>query len=328
MVISRTPLRVSLVGGGSDLPWFSREHGGAVVTTAINKYVHVIVTPRFEHNLRVSYSKTEIVDNLAELEHDLVREALRLAGLRRKLEIVTLADVPAKGTGLGSSSAVVIGLLNALFAYQGVLKSSTELAEMAAHIEIDVLSAPIGRQDHYASAHGGLQFLRFGPDDRVQRHPVIAPDAVRRGLERNLLMFYTGQQRSASSILEEIRDTRKKGRQEDRHLAGLRDQAVELFGRLSRGGDPSYVGEHLHRSWQLKRELHPRVSSPEIDSWYSAARENGAIGGKLLGAGGGGFLLFYVPAERQTAVRQALTDLQELPFRFEPEGSRIVFVDQ
>src|SRR5262245_6729796 len=171
MVISKTPLRVSLAGGGSDLPWFANEHGGAVVSTAIDKFVHVIVTERFEDELRVSYTKTEIVERLEDVEHELVREALRAAGLRRRLEIVTIADVPG-GTGLGSSSAVTVGLLNALFAFQGILKSPERLAAEAAEIEIEVLGKPIGRQDHYASAFGGFQLLRFGPGAYVRRDPV------------------------------------------------------------------------------------------------------------------------------------------------------------
>lgn len=327
MVISRTPLRVSFVGGGSDLPYFARQHGGAVVSTTINKYVYVLVTERFEDSLRVSYSKTEIVDTVAQLEHDLAREALREVGLPRKVEIVTIADIPSRGTGLGSSSAVTIGLLNALFAYQGILKSQTELAEMAAHIEIDVLGSPIGRQDHYASAHGGLQFLRFGPGDRVERHPVITSQELRRSLERDLLMFYTGRARSAATILQDVHtELVADGSGHEERLGRMRDHALELFRHLGNGADPAFLGRQLHSNWHLKRELHPNVSSEEIDCWYERAMDNGALGGKLLGAGGGGFLLFYVPVERQSAVRRALHDLRELPFQFDSEGSRITYV--
>jgi Predicted kinase related to galactokinase and mevalonate kinase len=326
MLISRTPLRVSFVGGGSDLPAFSREHGGAVVSSTIDKYVYVILTERFEDGLRVGYSKTEIVNEAAELEHELVREALGATGLHQGLEIVTIADVPTRGTGLGSSSAVTIGLLNVLFAYQGLLKSPTELADAAARIEIDVLGKPIGRQDHYASAHGGFQFLRFGPGDRVDRHPIALPEASSSTLEQNLLMFYTGRQRPASDVLAEIgAEIKGEGPAPDR-LAQMRDFAYELFEQFRNGADPDFVGRQLHRNWELKRELHSSVSSPEIDAWYQRALEAGALGGKVLGAGGGGFLLLYADPSRQREVRAALQGQRELHFRFETQGSRIVYV--
>ena len=316
MVISRTPLRISFVGGGTDLPSFAREHGGAVVSTTIDKYVYVVVTERFENDLRIAYSRTEIRERLDDVEHELIREALRMAGLPRGIEIVTIADVPSHGTGLGSSSAVTVGALNALFAYQGILKSAAELAAMAAEIEIEVLGKPIGRQDQYATAFGGLQLLRFGPDP------------VARSLERNLMMFYTGRQRSASELLGAVGTTieRDGGAQED--LAHMRDLAIELFQHLGNGSSPDLVGEALHRNWELKRRLHPGIADSEIDRWYEAAREAGAMGGKLLGAGAGGFLLFYACPDDQPAVRRALRDLRELPFRFEREGSRISHVSQ
>jgi D-glycero-alpha-D-manno-heptose-7-phosphate kinase len=326
VLISQTPLRVSFVGGGSDLPAFSQEHGGAVVSSTIDKYVYVVLTERFEDDLRVGYSKTEIVNEASELEHELVREALNATGLHKGLEIVTIADVPSRGTGLGSSSALTIGLLNVLFAYQGVQKSPTELADAAAWIEIDVLGKPIGRQDHYASAHGGFQFLRFGPGDRVDRHPIALSEASASALEQNLLMFYTGLQRPASDVLAEIgAEIKREGTAPDR-LAQMRDFAVELFEQFRNGADPDFVGRQLHRNWELKRELHSTVSSPQIDAWYQSALEAGALGGKVLGAGGGGFLLLYADPSRQAGVRAALRGQRELQFRFETQGSRIVHV--
>jgi D-glycero-alpha-D-manno-heptose-7-phosphate kinase len=322
MVISRTPLRMSLVGGGSDLVPFAAEHGGAVLTTTIDKYIYVIVNERFEDDIRVSYSKTEIVPSVDELQHELVREALRTTGLPRKLEIVTIADVPSEGTGLGSSSAVTVGTLNALFAYQGVLKSARELASEACRIEIDVLGKPIGRQDQYATAIGGLQLLRFGPGDAVTSDPVVLTYEQRRTLGRNLLLFYTGRQRSATAVLHSIDPSDKDVAGE---LAALRDDALELYEELGRSDGIDVVGDFLDRNWQRKRRL-SSVTTPEIDGWYEAARDAGALGGKLLGAGGGGFLLFYVPAERQAAVRAALRDLRELPFELESRGSRIIQV--
>jgi D-glycero-alpha-D-manno-heptose-7-phosphate kinase len=323
MLISRTPLRVSFVGGGSDVTSFANEHGGAVVSTTIDKYVYVVVNQRFEETIRVSYSKTEIVSTVDELGHELAREALRAAGLSRGIEIVTIADVPSEGSGLGASSAVTVGLLNALFAYQGILKSPSELAEEAARIEIDVLGKPIGKQDQYAAAFGGLQFLEFGPGDEVRRQPLVLTEAQSRDLEGNLLMFYTGRH-SMAEPLAKLRAAAADERVLD-NLGRLRDAAHELFGALGSGAGPDVLGEALHRSWLMKRDL-PGVSDDEIDGWYETARAAGAIGGKLLGSGAGGFLLFYVPAGRQGAVRAALADLRELPVTLDSEGTRIIYV--
>jgi D-glycero-alpha-D-manno-heptose-7-phosphate kinase len=323
MVISRTPLRVSFVGGGSDLVSFSSKHGGAVVSTTIDKYIYVIVTERFENDIRVSYSKTEIVDSVSELKHELVREAMRLAGLPRGIEVLTIADVPARGTGLGSSSAVAVGVLNALYAYQGILKSPAELAAEASYIEIDVLKKPIGKQDQYATAFGGLQLLRFGPGDDVDRDPVVLPNAARREIERNLMLFYTGTQRSAAKVLTEI-DAASATKMTKRNLEQLRDLAYELFEELGKGNVDA-LGALLHKGWQRKREL-GGVTSARVDGWYDSALAAGAIGGKLLGAGGGGFMLFYVPRERHDAVRQALPGLREVPLSLDSTGSRIVHI--
>jgi D-glycero-alpha-D-manno-heptose-7-phosphate kinase len=327
MVISRTPLRVSFVGGGSDLPSFATEHGGAVVSTTIDKYVYVIVTERFEDDIRVSYSETEIVPNVAGLKHELVREALRTAGLPRKVEVVTIADVPSRGTGLGSSSAVTLGTLNALFAYQGILKSASELADEACRIEIDALGKPIGKQDQYACAFGGLQLLRFGPGESVRRDPLILPPATRRRLERNLLMFYTGRQRAASKVLKGMNETiASKNAKMRKTLTMMRDLALDLANQLGDGQEPDVLGHFLDENWELKRTLDEGVTSSKIDRWYRKARAAGALGGKLLGAGGGGFLLFYVPETHQAAVRSALSDLRELPIRLESDGARIVHI--
>jgi len=324
-VISRTPLRVSFVGGGSDLVSFSSKHGGAVVSTTIDKYVYVVVTERFEEDIRVSYSRTEIVPTVGKLRHDLVREALRLAGLPRKVEIVTIADVPSHGTGLGSSSAVTVGVLNALYAYQGILKSPAELAAEASHIEIEILGKPIGRQDQYATAYGGLQLLRFGPGQGVERDPLVLAPEARRHVERSLMLFYTGRQRSAAKVLGDI-DASSSTRQTKRSLERLRDLAYELYEEMGRGNADA-LGEYLHKGWEHKRRL-GGVTSPKLDGWYAAAREAGAVGGKLLGAGAGGFMLFYVPRERQDAVRKALAGLREVPMRLDSSGSRIVHVGQ
>jgi D-glycero-alpha-D-manno-heptose-7-phosphate kinase len=328
VVISRTPLRVSFVGGGSDLPAFSREHEGAVLSTAIDKYVYVIVSERFEDSLRVSYSQTEIVEELDELRHELVREALRMAGIRRKLEVVTIADVPSQGTGLGSSSAVTVGVLNVLFAYQGILMSAQELAMAACEIEIEILGRRIGRQDQYACAHGGTSLLRFGPGDAVRREPAVLTEQTLGRLQRSLLMFYTGHQRQATAVLDRIDAGIAAGVGLQEPLAQMRDCALSLHKRLAAGEDPDILGEHLHQNWELKRTLHEAVSTPEIDELYDQARQAGASGGKLLGAGAGGFLLLYAPRERQAAVRQVMSRLRELPIKIGAEGSSIVYVNR
>jgi D-glycero-alpha-D-manno-heptose-7-phosphate kinase len=326
MVISRTPLRISFVGGGSDLQSFASEHGGAVVSTTIDKYVYVIVTERFEGDIRVSYTQTEIVDKIDDLQHELVREALRYAGLPRKVEIVTIADVPSRGTGLGSSSAVTVGLLNALFAYQGILKSPEELAAAASDIEIDVLGKPIGKQDQYATAYGGLQLIRFGPGNVVRREPVVLSPESRRKLERSLMMFYTGQSREAAAVLERVGENVRSSAPAVESLGRMRDFALDLRSQLGHESDPDVLGDFLRENWELKRGLDSSVTNPDIDGWYEAGVAAGASGGKLLGAGGGGFLLFYASPERQDAVRKALPDLREMPFRFDSEGTRIIHI--
>lgn len=327
MIISKTPLRVSFVGGGTDLPDFCDEHGGAVVSTAIDKWIHVVVAPRFEGDLRISYSKTETVPTASDVEHELVREALRLTGLPRGLDVVTLADVPSQGTGLGSSSAVTVGLLNALHAYQGVFRSMTDLAEEASHIEIDILGKPIGRQDQYASAHGGFNFIEFMPGNGgVRVEPIVCPPQTLERLHRSLILFYTGRQRAASDVLSNQREAIVQGSVTST-LIGMRDLAHELRETLGRG-DVDGVGALLDRNWELKRSLVEGVSDEQVDGWYQQAREAGASGGKLLGAGAGGFLLIMASPERQAQVRAALAELREVPFHFAARGSQITLMER
>jgi D-glycero-alpha-D-manno-heptose-7-phosphate kinase len=326
LVISRTPLRISLVGGGSDLPSFCNLHGGAVVSTAVDKWIHVIVAPRFEGDLRISYSQTETVATAKDVQHELVREALRVTGLPRGLEILTLADVPSRGTGLGSSSAVTIGLLNALYGYQGVYKSPVELAEEAAQIEIEVLGKPIGKQDHYAAALGGFNFMEFLPGGGVRAEPLVCPPGTLERLHGSMLLFYTGRQRSAASVLRgqdrAIQDGTAVG-----PLTAIRDMAYELREALGRG-DADHAGHLVHRSWDLKRSLTPNVSNPEVDALYETARRNGASGGKLLGAGGGGFLLLVAEPERHAGIRAALEGVREVPLNFASRGTQITHLDR
>ncbi len=322
MIVSRTPLRVSFIGGGTDLPDFYEEHGGAVVSTSVDKWIHVIVATRFEGNVRVSYSKTEIVDCASDVEHDLVREAMRLAGVPRGVEIITLADVPSQGTGMGSSSTVTVGLLNALYAFQGLYKPPAVLAEEASQIEIEALGKPIGRQDQYAAALGGFNLIEFLPrGGGVRVEPVISSPDTFKGLQRSLLMFYTGRQRSADDVLGEQRVAIREGASVST-LKQLTALAYELRDRLS-ASDVDALGPLLHQSWELKKGLAGGVSDDSIDGFYSRALDAGATGGKILGAGGGGFLLLFTPVERQPAVRSALSSLREVPVRFSARGTHI-----
>lgn len=324
MIISRTPLRMSFVGGGSDLPAFYREHGGAVVSTAIDKYIYVTVNPKFDNGIRVSYSVTEEVEEVAAIKHALVREALKFLELDGGIEITTIADIPSRGTGLGSSSSFTVGLLNVLNAFRHRYVSSDQLGQDSCRIEIDICGEPIGKQDQYAAAFGGFNLIEFKPDDSVLVSPIICHPETLRALEAGIMVFYTGITRSASSLLrqqsQDLADSvdKRLGMQRMVELAYLlRDEMqrdnVEAFGQI------------LHENWELKKGMTAGVSSPDIDRWYAEARAAGALGGKLLGAGAGGFLMFYAPPERHEAIRKALPELREVPMGFEPLGSRIIF---
>ncbi|HEY6793307.1 MAG TPA: hypothetical protein VI248_01350 [Kineosporiaceae bacterium] len=321
MIITQTPLRVGLVGGGTDLPDYYREHGGRVLNAAIDKYVYVIVKQRFDDDLYVNYSKKEIVSRVEDVEHDLVREALHMTGVRGGLEITTLADIPSAGSGLGSSSSVTVGLLQALFAYQGVQVTAAELAERACTIEIERCRKPIGKQDQYAAAFGGICDLRFGPGDRVVSERVTLDQTTRRRLQEQLLLFFTGVTRSADTILAE-----QTAHLVDRlpQLHQLRDLAGEAVSGLLEG-DVDALGVALDKSWQAKRALASGVSTTAIDEAVEAALAAGATGAKVTGAGGGGFLLVVCPLANQGAVRDQLAHLRELPIAIEPMGSRVIF---
>ena len=328
MIISKTPLRVSFVGGGTDLADFCDEHGGAVVSSAIDKWIHVIVAPRFEGDLRVSYSKTEIVPTAGEVEHELVREALRLTGLPRGLDLVTLADVPSQGTGLGSSSAVTVGVLNALYAYQGVFRSPGDLAEEASQIEIDILGKPIGRQDQYASAYGGFNFIEFMPrGGGVRVEPIVCPPQTLERLHRSLMLFYTGRQRAASDVLSGQREAIVAGQRHRRHCSGCAISPTSCA-RRSAGGTSRASARCSIATGSSSARWSPALSDPRWTSGTSRRREAGASGGKLLGAGAGGFLLIMAPPEHQASVRTALADLREVPFHFAARGTQITLLER
>ncbi|WP_034273134.1 GHMP family kinase ATP-binding protein [Haloechinothrix halophila] len=321
MIITQTPLRIGLVGGGTDLPSYYREHGGRVLNAAIDKYVYVIVKQRFDDDIYVNYSRKEIVSRVEDLQHELVREALHMTGVRGGIELTTLADIPAAGSGLGSSSAVTVGLLHALYAYRGTQVSAEELAERACTIEIDRCRKPIGKQDQYAAAFGGLCDIHFGRGDRVVLDELALDPVLRRQLQSELLLFFTGITRDANVILGE-----QNANIGDRlpQLNLLRDLATEAADGL-RAGEVSALGIALRKSWEAKRSLASGVSNPQIDKAIEDALAAGASGAKVTGAGGGGFLLVTCPVEHQAAVRERLSRMKELPIKLEPLGSRVIF---
>lgn len=327
VIVSKTPLRVSFVGGGTDLPWFCDHHGGAVVSTTIDKWIHVAVARRFEGDVRVSYSRTEIVPSATQLDHELVREALKVTGMPRGVDVVTLADLPS-GTGLGSSSAVMVGTLAALYAFQGVYRSPVALAEEASMIEIESLGKPIGRQDQYSAAVGGLNLIEFLPEGAGVRVSAIVhpPDTLKRA-HRSTAMFYTGSQRSAASVLTAQKSAIETGTPATINaLKRMRDLAYELRDHLARG-DIEALGDALDENWMLKRSLTAGISNPEIDDLYARAKAAGAVGAKLLGAGASGFILVVAPPERMDAIRASLRELREVPFRFSSRGAHITLFD-
>ena len=322
MIITQTPLRMSFAGGGSDLPAFYRRFGGAVVSTTIDKYIYVNVNKKFDNWIRLSYSRTEEVETVDQIEHPIVREAIKKLCIRGGLEITSIADIPSRGTGLGSSSSFTAGLLLALHAFRSSYVSPDELARESCEVEIDLCGERIGKQDQYAAAFGGLNYIRFQPDDSVVVEPILCSGELLRKLQNSLITFYTGKVRAASSILAEQSQQAAMSRATQDLLRRLADLAHQLRRELNSGQVES-LGEILHEGWQLKREVHSRVSDSEIDDCYVAARNAGALGGKLLGAGGGGFLTFFARPERHAAIEHAV-GLRRVPIGFEHSGSRVL----
>ena len=321
MIISRTPLRISFAGGGTDIGEFYRQEGGAVTSTAINRYVYITVNKKFDSGIRVSYAKTENVDKVDDIQHPLVRAALKLTGITKGVEITSVADVPAQ-TGLGSSSAFTVGLLNALYAYKGEFKPQKLLAEQACHIEIELCKEPIGKQDQYIAAYGGIQHIQFNKDETVFVDPVICSPETKKALEEGTMLFYTGATRPASAILSE----QKKQMGEKTEMMRKMKQQSELVRKALVEGNLAEFGKLLHEGWMLKRQLAGSITNQEIDEHYEKAIKAGALGGKLLGAGGGGFLMVYCPPSKQDAVRRALNSLKETTIALEPQGSKIIYV--
>jgi D-glycero-alpha-D-manno-heptose-7-phosphate kinase len=324
MIITRSPLRISLGGGGTDLPSYYREHCGFVIAAAIDKCVYITLHQTFEQELIVKYSRMEHVQSVHEVQHPLIREALRLTDIGvPRLEITSMADIPA-GTGLGSSGSFTTALLRALHALKKNLIPPKELAEQACHIEIDLLREPVGKQDQYIAAFGGLTCFRFLPNDQVEVWPLKIDTDALYTLEDNLLLFFTGYSRPASDIL---REQDNKSKQNDKEMiANL--HFVKDLGRKSQEalekGDLVQFAELMNDHWEYKKRRSANMSNGQINQWYDLARQNGALGGKLIGAGGGGFLMFY--AEDKAQLRHAMrkAGLQEVRFRFEFEGTKVI----
>jgi D-glycero-alpha-D-manno-heptose-7-phosphate kinase len=318
VIIVQTPLRISFLGGGTDFEDFYSQHGGAVLSTAINRYAFVMVKERIDDLIYLHYSKNEIVESVDDVQHDLIREAMRMTGVSKGVEIGTFVDV-VEGTGLGSSSSLTVGLLQALYAYQGIIRDAAQLAEQACHIEIGLLKRPIGKQDQYIAAYGGMRLITFNVVNVVPQLVALNSNAVRR-LNEHLLLLFTHRTRKASDIL-----TAQQARIQENTptLKEMRQLVNDGIATLSTNLD--HFGELLHETWLLKRQLANGVTDSEIDLMYSTAREAGAVGGKLCGAGGGGFLLLYCANGKKDDVRAALGGLTEIPFQFEPDGSKVIF---
>jgi D-glycero-alpha-D-manno-heptose-7-phosphate kinase len=324
MIVSCAPFRVSFAGGGSDIAQFYRRKRGAVLSCAIAKYAFVVAHPYFNAaKYHLKYARTELVDRIDQIEHPLLREALRMMKIEPGVEVVSIADIPS-GTGLGSSSSFSVALLNALYAHQRIFAPKEQLAQEACMLEIERLGEPIGKQDQYAAAYGGVNFIEFEPHGGVTVQPLALPTAVVAELEGNLMLFFTGSQREARSVLAH----QSKAMEQDEATFGRVERMVDLayeMRDLLIAGDLDAFGAALHRGWEMKRGVSAMISNAAIDRLYERARAAGALGGKLAGAGGGGFLLIYCPKPAQARVREALGELQSLDFRLDWGGARIAF---
>lgn len=326
MIIVKTPLRISFVGGGSDMQDFYHRADGKVVCTAIDKFVYAIVKARFDDMIYINYSRKECVSKVADIKHDLVREAMRMAGVEGGIEITTLADIPSSGSGLGSSSSITVALLHALYAYRNELVTAEQLARDACRIEIDILKKPIGRQDQYAAAYGGINRFIFRRGDTTDRLPVRMGGAANRKFASSLLLYYTGVTRSADKIL-----TRQKANLQNSDRFNTMQQMVALvdpFTEAMENQDIKTCGELLARNWRLKQNMASGISNSEIDDMHNRAIAAGALAGKVAGAGGGGFLLLIVPREQQNSVFEAMQSYRELPFMVAESGSKVIFDDR
>jgi D-glycero-alpha-D-manno-heptose-7-phosphate kinase len=325
VIISRTPFRLSLVGGGSDFAEYYRRRPGAVVSVAIDHHMYVTVNKRFDDTIRVSYTKTQIAEHVDDLEHGLIREALKRTGVTKSVEVTTIADLPA-GIGLGSSSSLTVGTLNALYAYKGMYVTPEKLARTACEIEIETLKSPIGKQDQYIAAYGGFQHIRFNGNGTVMVEPIVCRPRVRENLLRGLLLFYTGVNRDAGSVLGEVKNNIQSAPAATEALDKLVELVEDLLRMLSRGS-LGELGRLLDCSWALKKTMGSKVSNEALDRLYRLAVKAGATGGKVSGAGGGGCLLLYAEPRAHASVREVMRrrGLKEIRFGVDPDGSKIIF---
>ena len=321
MIITKAPLRTSFAGGGTDLRAFYCSETGSVTSTAIDKFVYVALHRHFDNKILLKYSHTELVDDVNEIKNELFRECLRYMNITKGIEITSMADMPVK-TGLGGSESFAVALLHALHAFKGEHVSQEQLAMEACHISIEVLKRPIGKQDQYAAAYGGLNHIEFHPDESVRVLPLVCKPEVLRKLNDSLLMFYTGITRSATDILSEQKEKTEDKRETLRKMKKLSEDVRDSL--IS--GDLEGFAAALHNGWMEKRKVTGKISNNFVDECYENAMQAGAKGGKLLGAGGGGFLLFYCDKEKQDRLRNALQELKEVSFNLERQGSRIKYV--
>ena len=324
MIVSRTPFRMSFVGGGSDLPAYYRYSQGAVVSSAINKYVYVTINKKFDDGIRIAYSENEEVKSVQQVKHKIVRAALEFLQIKGGIEITTIADIPSKGSGLGSSSSFAVGLLNALNAYNGIHSTTESLGVDSCHLEIDLCKEPIGRQDQYAAAYGGFNIIEFMCDDSVIVSPINCDRKTINAIEDSILLFYTGVTRSASDLLQQQSRDLIGSPTKQASVGRMVQLAYELKSELQRNNSAAF-GEILHENWMLKKSLSKGISNPVIDEWYAKGISAGATGGKILGAGAGGFLMFTAPAERHEQIKRSLIGLRPIDVGFDSTGSKIIF---
>ena len=326
MIITKTPLRISFAGGMSDLPSFYQKREGAVISSAIDKYIYITLNKKFDDQIRASYSITEFAHSPDELKHELIRESLKLVGINNGIEITSISDIPSHGTGLGSSSTYTVGLLNALYSYKGILRSPHQLAEEASDIEINKCGKKIGKQDQFIAGYGGFKFIKFKQDGSVRVDPIICKKETLKKLQNNLLFFYTGIPRKDKEILDNTTNLIENDKQKLLPISKLVHVAYDMKHALEHN-DLETFGYLLNEGWETKKSVYKNISTGIINEWYSRGIKNGALGGKLCGAGGGGFLIFYAEKENHHKIINSLKELRCVKINFEPQGSRIIYIE-
>jgi len=325
MILSKTPLRMSFTGGGSDLPDYYNVSGmGAVLSTTINKYIYINVKTKFDSKIRLSYSQTEIVDDPSQIQHELVRECLLASDVLSSVEITSIADIPSNGTGLGSSSSYTVGLLKSLSTYTGNNWSIEDIAKTACNIEMNILNHPIGKQDQYSAAYGGLNYIQFNSDNSVIIEPISISSGAIIDLFSNIIVFYTGISRPSDSVLTRQKENTRTRKTTRAILDKMVEQTITLREYLEKD-DLSVMGDILNEGWQLKKKLCSNIATDSINLWYNIAMKNGALGGKILGAGGGGFLMLYAPKSEHEKIKLSLSNLRYIPINYERNGTQIVY---